>query len=217
MKGRELARRLADLSGFEDPSPDREQYPTPPELAANLLAVARVQGDLDHPVLDLGAGTGILAIGAALLGAPTVGLELDAGALATARENAARAGLDGPAGDAGRVDWIRADATDPPVCTESPASTVVTNPPFGAQRGNEGADRAFLSVAADVSAVSYSVHNEGSREFVEAFAADEGGTVTHAFRADLPIDRQFEFHTEDRRTIAAEVFRVEWTDRDESG
>ena len=209
MNRSELARRLGSLSGFTDPDPGREQYATPSELAAHLCSLADLQGDLDRPVLDLGAGTGILAIGAALLGARTVGVELDRGALATARENARGAGVDERAG------WVLGDATHPPACEDRP-TTVLTNPPFGAQRGNRGADRRFLEAAARVGTVSYSVHNEGSREFVDAFAADAGGAVTHAFGAELPIDRQFDFHTADSVTLRAEVFRIEW-DREREG
>jgi len=84
------------------------------------------------------------------------------------------------------------------------------NPPFGAQNGSEHADRGFLQTAADVSDVSYSVHNEGSREFVESFAEDEGGEVTHAFRAEMTLDRQFDFHTEDGKAHTVEIFRIAW-------
>ncbi|MUV58653.1 RNA methyltransferase, partial [Halogeometricum sp. CBA1124] len=47
-------------------------------------------------------------------------------------------------------------------------------------------------------------------EFVEAFAADEGGTVTHAFEATFSLDRQFEFHDEASKDIDTEVYRIEW-------
>lgn len=204
MNRSELERRLSALSGFADPDPDREQYPTPPDLAAHLCSLADLQGDLDRPVLDLGSGTGILAIGAALLGARAVGVELDRTAVATARENAREAGV------TDRVGWVLGDGGRPPACPGR-GVTVLTNPPFGAQRGNRGADRRFLDAAAGLAAVSYSVHNGGSREFVEAFAADHGGTVTHAFAADLDVDRQFAFHTAERVTLDAEVFRIEWS------
>jgi len=84
------------------------------------------------------------------------------------------------------------------------------NPPFGAQNRNRNADRGFLATASRVAAVSYSVHNAGSREFVEAFAADNGGEVTHAFAADFAIEAQFDHHTDASRDIDAEVYRIEW-------
>jgi len=202
---RALERTLADLEGFEEPRVDLEQYPTPADLAANLLHLADLQGDIaGRTVFDLGAGTGILAIGAALRRAGrAVGIERDVDALAVARRNASRVE------PAVAVDWIRGDATRLPLCPDSPV-TVVMNPPFGAQRGRRHADRAFLETAAEIGGVSYSIHNAYSHDFVEAFAADEGGTVTHAFAAILDVGRQFPFHEEETRAIDVEVFRVEW-------
>lgn len=202
---RSLARRLEDVEDFTDPSVELEQYLTPPELAANVLHVAALQGDLSgRTVLDLGTGTGMFAVGASFADPSplrVVGLDRDAAALETARENARRVG-DGP------IDWIRADATRPPLaCSDA---TVLSNPPFGAQRGRRHADRAFLESARDLGRVSYTVHNRGSQGFVESFAADEGGAVTHAFRAAFPVDRRFAFHDDEERELAVEVFRIEW-------
>ena len=202
---RALEGELAVVAGFDDPTASLEQYPTPADVAAHVVHLADLRGDVaDRTVLDLGAGTGMFSLGAALRGAArVVGVELDPDALAVARENERRLDPSTP------VDWLRADATRAPLCPET-AVTVLMNPPFGAQAGNEGADRAFLETAAEVAAVSYSVHNEGSREFVEAFVADAGGEVTAAFRGLLAVERQFDFHGADRRELPVEVFRVVW-------
>ncbi|SDR41957.1 METTL5 family protein [Natronobacterium texcoconense] len=199
---RTLARELESIADFSDPSPDLEQYLTPPEIAAHLCHLAGLQGDLERPVADLGTGTGMLAVAASLAGAQrVVGVDVDPDALAVARDNAAQVG--------GDVDWIVGDVTRPPLSPDADV-TVVSNPPFGAQRGNRHADREFLETARTIASVSYTIHNEGSQEFVESYAADEGGEVTHAFRAPFPIERRFEFHTEARETLEAEVFRIEW-------
>jgi putative methylase len=205
MSKRALERRLGGLAGFADPRIDLEQYPTPASLAAQMVHRAGLQDDLSgRTVVDLGAGTGIFALGAAARGAGrVVGLELDPDALATARENEQAFDPEAP------VDWVVADATRPPLSISGP-TTVISNPPFGARDGNEGADRAFLAAAVDLADVSYSVHNAGSQAFVEAFVADEGGTVTHAYEAAFPVDRQFPFHTDERRELTVEVYRVEW-------
>jgi putative methylase len=190
---RALERRLADVRGFEHPLAELEQYPTPAGIAAQLVHLADLQGDLSGVVVDLGTGTGMLALGAAFRTPDRViGLDRDPAALATARANERR--VDPPT----EVDWLLGDGGR------------LMNPPFGAQRGNEGADRRFLDAARGFADVIYSIHNAGSREFVEAFVADHGGEITHAYELALDVDRQFEFHEEERRTITAECYRSSW-------
>ncbi|GAB3694064.1 METTL5 family protein [Halorubrum pallidum] len=203
---RSLAAKLGVVTGFENPQAALEQYPTPPELAAHVVHLADLHGDVDgRTVLDLGTGTGMLALAAALRGPARVfGVELDRAALATATQNERRVAASAP------IHWVQADATRLPLSVPDPV-TVVMNPPFGAQDGNRNADRGFLSTAGRVADVSYSLHNAGSQEFVDAFVSDEGGEVTHAFAADFAIDAQFDHHTEASRDIDAEVYRIEWT------
>lgn len=201
---RTVARRLEAVDDFSDPTPALEQYRTPAEIAAHILHVAALQGDLaGATVVDLGTGTGMFAVGAAL-GDPSqvVGVDVDPSALERAREN------ESEVGPTTSIEWVLGDVSTLPLSTSG--ATVLSNPPFGAQRGNRHADRAFLDAARSIGAVSYTIHNEGSESFVESFAADAGGTVTHAFRATIPLANRFAFHEERRRTIEAEVFRIRW-------
>jgi putative methylase len=200
-----LAQQLAVVAGFEDPRVDLEQYRTPPDLAAHIVHTADLHGDVeDRTVVDLGTGTGMLALGAVLRGPDSVvGLDLDPGPLTTASDNERRVAARAD------VEWVLGDATSVPLCPDGP-TTVLMNPPFGAQSGNEHADRGFLATAAEIADVSYSVHNAGSEAFVESFAADEGGEVTHAFEAEFDLPRQFDFHDDDSRAVTVEVFRIEW-------
>ncbi|MDT3435053.1 METTL5 family protein [Haloarcula sp. 1CSR25-25] len=202
-----LAQQLAVVAGFDNPRASLEQYRTPPDLAAHLVHTADLQGDIQgRTVVDLGCGTGMLALGAALRSpARVVGLDIDPAPLSTARGNERRVG------STTSVSWVRADATRAPLCPPVAETTVVMNPPFGAQSDNEHADRRFLETAAAIAGVSYSIHNEGSRSFVESFAADNGGEVTHAFETEFDLPRQFEFHESDRQAITAEVYRIDWT------
>jgi putative methylase len=195
------------VAGFDDPRVDLEQYRTPPELAAHLIHRADLEGDIDgRTVVDLGCGTGMLALAAALRGPRrVVGVDIDPGPLATARRNRRRVGT------SAAVSWVRADATAAPLRRlDGGDTTVVMNPPFGAQAGNEHADRGFLATAARIAGVSYSIHNADSADFVEAFAADNGGEVTHAFAAEFDLPRSFEFHEADSRALDVEVFRISW-------
>jgi len=69
MKLKQLEMILQRVGGFPRPQAALEQYQTPAPLAARLLYHALMKGDIEgKQVCDLGCGTGILAIGAALLG-----------------------------------------------------------------------------------------------------------------------------------------------------
>lgn len=199
-----LARELGAVDGFQDPTVALEQYHTSAEVAAHLVHLADLQDDLaGETVVDLGCGTGMLALGAAIRGpARVVGLELDAGALDTARANERRVGTATP------VAWILGDAGHLPLRLDD--ATVLSNPPFGAQRGSEHADRRFLERAREIGRVSYTVHNAGSEAFVESFVADAGGAITHAFAATLELPKQYDHQTEASRDLDAEVYRIEW-------
>ena len=93
MRKKELEIILESLSTFENPKIELEQYVTPSPLAAEIAINASLFGDLDT-VADLGCGTGILGIAAALLGAKVIGFDIDLEALKIARRNAQNLGLD---------------------------------------------------------------------------------------------------------------------------
>jgi len=205
MKLRQLEMALQRCAGFEKPRAAWEQYQTPATLAARLLYDAYMNGDIKGKgVCDLGCGTGILAIGAALLGAKTVrGIDLDPAAIRTAKENAALLG--------GDVEFIAADiaGSDAAGIPEriGPCDTVVMNPPFGAQKQNVHADRPFIDCALAVAPVTYGIFNTGSTAFVEAYIAGKAA-VTGKVSGTFPIKRSFAFHTKDVQDITIEILRI---------
>lgn len=202
-KGR-LERTLATLQLFDHPRIDLEQYPTPPEIAAHLVVIMDANRDIiNQTIVDLGAGTGLLSIGTAF-GNPNrvIAIEVDHAAIDIARQNERVA--DCPVA----IDWVRANVLCDPLCVSD--AVVVMNPPFGAQQTRRHADKEFLHVAKRIGSVSYSFHNEGSRDFIDAFTADTGGTVTHAWSVMFDLARQFEFHTDEISTIPVELYRIEW-------
>lgn len=219
---RALARALEGLEDFEEPRADLEQYMTPADLAASIVHEAALRDDLrERTVVDLGTGTGILAIAAREHGpARVIGLDVDRSALAVARRNAGEFAAPPDASESPGegpirrppIEWIRADVRQHPLQVET--ATVLSNPPFGAQDGRRHADRAVLEACAGIARVSYTIHNAGSEGFVEAFTADNDGTVEAAYAAELPIDRRFDFHDRDRATIPVEVYRIRWDGED---
>jgi putative methylase len=198
-----LETQLAVVAGFDSPDIRLEQYRTPPEIAAAVVHRADLEGDIaDRQVVDLGCGTGMLALGAALRGASTVvGVDIDPEPLRTATANAKKVGARTAVG------WVCADARLAPL---GRVDTVVMNPPFGSQQAGRHADRGFLETAAAIADVSYSIHNAGSEGFIEAFVDDADGTIEAAFGATLTVPATYEFHTADSATIEAEVYRISW-------
>ncbi len=186
---------LERLEGFSAPDPRLEQYATPAPIASELLYSALLRGDLEGTVCDLGCGTGILAIGAALLGAGSVvGIELDGSALKTAEENARRLGVD--------IELVRGEVAS--IALKN-VSTVIMNPPFGAQKGSSG-DRAFLSKATETADVVYSIHNAGSEGFIRRFV--EPCKVEEVKRIAFPLKRSFKFHSREVKFIEVELYRI---------
>ncbi|MDD1711561.1 MAG: METTL5 family protein [Methanoregulaceae archaeon] len=200
MKLRQLEMRLEGLKSYQNPSPGREQYQTPAPLAARLLHHAYMQGDIaGRSVCDPGCGTGILSIGAALIGAVKVtGLDIDSDAIRIAEENAAQAGV--------HPQFICGDITDPGCIRQIPAcDTVVMNPPFGAQAAH--ADRPFIETALVIGQVVYGIFNAGSRSFIEGYIG-ERATMEEVVAAQFSIRRTFAFHTRDIREIPVEIIKL---------
>jgi putative methylase len=201
MKLKRLEMTLQRLAGFTRPRPSLEQYQTPAPLAARLLYHALMNGDITAKrVCDLGSGTGVLAIGAALLGAESVvGIEIDERAVGTARANADLLAAD--------VEFMVADTNDPSLPdTVGSCDTVIMNPPFGAQKAH--ADRPFIDLALRLAPVTYGIFNAGSTPFVESYTKSRG-KITGRVGGSFPIKRTFSFHTKDVQEIEVEILLLE--------
>lgn len=85
------------------------------EMAGRLVASAPIQDDT--AVLDIGCGTGSVAIAAARAGASVTGVDITPELLDRAQENAALAGQSD-------IDWYEADATELPFDTDRFAVTL---------------------------------------------------------------------------------------------
>jgi putative methylase len=197
MKLRQLEMALEQLEGFSAPDPGKEQYRTPATLAARLLFHAWSRGDIDGKrVIDLGCGTGVLSVGAALLGAEEViGVDIDPGALQVAKRNAEALEV--------AVRVIPGDLADPALVGKLPAGdTVVMNPPFGAQKTH--ADRPFIDAALRLAPVSYGIFNAGSRSFLTAYIQGRG-VVDEVVSGTIPLKKTFSFHTRDVQEIPVEI------------
>ena len=200
MKLKHLEMTLQRIAGYSHPRAALEQYQTPAPLAARLLYHALMKGDIEgKTVCDLGCGTGVLAIGAALLGADCVrGIDSDPQAVKGAIANAALLEAD--------VEFIVADVRDAalPGLLES-CDTVIMNPPFGAQKAH--ADRPFIDLALSIAPFTYSIFNAGSTQFIETYTA-ERAEIDERVGGVFPIKRTFAFHTQDVQEIGVEILRL---------
>lgn len=195
MRLNDIERALATISPHPSPRADLEQYATPADVAAPLLFEARALGDIEgRRILDLGCGTGVLAIGAALLGASSVvGIDVDAASVNVARAAAERLGA--------VAEFLVGDVAS----CDAPADTVIMNPPFGAQR--KGADRPFLDAAFRLAPVVYTMHGAATRAFVESYASDAGFARTHAWRMAMTLKHQYRHQSRASADVEVVAFR----------
>jgi putative methylase len=197
LKKKELEIALQKVDPFAAPNPSDEQYPTPASIAADMLFLAYSQGDIAGlKVADLGCGTGMLAIGAALLGARSVlGLDKDQAALSIAKENAEKVGV--------RIELIKGDVSE----FKEKVDTVVMNPPFGSQRRH--ADRPFLNQAMEVAEVVYSLHNAITQDFLIEMVAAAGSQAEVLKRYKLEIPHTFAFHRKANKDVEVLLLRIQ--------
>jgi len=198
VKQKELEMLLQKVGPHPRPSPELEQYSTPAIIAAEVLFLAHGLGDIEgRKVVDAGCGTGILAIGAKLLGASdVVAVDVDEVALEAAMRNASALGVD--------ICLLTMDfALFPEMC-----DTVVMNPPFGAQKGNLHADVEFLDHAAGIANVIYSFHKAETRDYMLRRLDGLGRKVTHELRFKFPIPHMFDFHRSEVQQVDVVLLRI---------
>jgi putative methylase len=202
VRKRDLERALSQIEAHPLPNAYLEQYTTPSIVAAETLYLAAYMHDdiIDKTVMELGCGTGRLAIGAALLGAREVfGVDVDRVAVRVAQKNAEKLGVKE------KTHWIAADID----VVEGTFDAVLQNPPFGVQR--KRADRRFITKSLELSSTIYSFHKggESNREFIKRFIEGHGGRVTNIFPLKMEIPRMFKFHTKKKKITNVDLYRIE--------
>jgi len=180
---------LSSLEGFSRLKVRLEQYVMDGKIGAEIIWNAFMRGDIEGKIVgDLGCGTGILGIGALLLGAKSVlFVDIDEDALIVAKSNLAKAkSEDNGLGDAV---FLCKDVGE----FDTKVDTVLQNPPFGVKK--KGNDRIFLEKAISCGDVVYHVGKVEGDEFVKRFAEGKNMKVSARWDFDYPIKASYNFHT----------------------
>jgi putative methylase len=212
---------LSRVEPHPSPTPSLEQYTIPPDVAATMLYIAAYTNDdiVGKTVVDLGCGTGRLALGAAFLGAKqVVGVDMDKTAVKVAFENSVRTKLER------KVRWVAADID----VIRGNFDTVLENPPFGVQK--KRADRKFLEKALEVGTVTYSFHKSPTEDktllkelkanktniaqvaptpFLRDFIEKRGGRIRAVYGTVMTIPHIFNFHTKRKHEFVVNLYVIE--------
>ena len=200
----QLAIILSKLEVFSDPKVKAEQYVTDSEAAASALWNANLLGDIEGKVIaDLGCGTGILGIGAMLLGARRILLiDSDEGALKIAKNNILKPESEGLLYKAS-FELINRDIHEVSIKTD----IVIQNPPFGTKIKHQ--DAVFLEKAIETAPVVYSFHKSESKGFLDRLSSKKNAKMTHEWHFRLPLKATFSFHRRQIHRIDVSCFRFE--------
>jgi len=180
------------LKSIPNPKVELEQYEIPGELAAQILNIAYLSGDLKNKIIvDFGCGSGKLAIGSLLMGAKKViGIDKDENVLKITEDNIKIAEDLTKQKIHNKINLICEDISN----WKEEVDTVIQNPPFGIQSLH--ADRLFVKKALECGKKIYSLHRhyEKSRDFLKKLIEQNDGKVEKIIKFKYRIPYMFKFH-----------------------
>lgn len=192
---------LSGLEQLQSKSLELEQYATDGDLAARWLTDISAFGDLQEgcTVADLGAGNGVLGLGALALGAGSAILvEADQTACDTAQFNAEKMGF------ADSVEVIQASIGTDSIELDS-VDVAISNPPWGRQ--SPKADRPFLDTILSDRVPSHLMHS-AEASHIEPMFKDQGWSVERYGKADFALPAVYSHHSRERGKTRAAFWRL---------
>ena len=201
MRVRSLAILLSRLAPHPSGFVELEQYATGGDLAARWLADIAAFGDLPRGcmVADLGAGNGVLGLGALAMGAGrAILVETDQAACDVAKSNAESMGF------SESVEVFHTTIGSDPIDLGS-ADVVISNPPWGRQTPR--ADRPFLEAMIVAAAPAHLLHSAEATHIQPLFE-DAGWSAEKYGEADFALPAAYSHHSRQRGRTRAAFWRL---------
>lgn len=203
MNKKELSFLLSKLKTFNDSKIKLEQYQTECEIAASILWMAYMNGDIVKKILaDFGCGTGIFGIGALILGAKKVFfVDVDKEAIEIAKENVIL--MEEVVKKEFNFEFLNQDVK----IFKHKVDVIVENPPFGVKK--EHADKEFLEKAMEIGNKIYSIHKIESKNFIDKLAKDNDFSQELIWEFEFPLKKIKSYHKKKVYNVEVGLWRLE--------
>ena len=199
MKLKNIISDLESLETFSSPKDYLEQYQTPASVAGEMIHyISNNYSIQNYSIADLGCGTGILGIAAALCGCKNVFLfDIDEEALEIAKNNVESLELND------NIQIIQTDVNQLRLCKKLNKffDLVITNPPFGI-RSENGADVEFLKTASYLcNNTFFSLHKFSTVNFLKKFYNKNGISDIKSFKIEYNLPKTYKFQKKKEKNI----------------
>jgi putative methylase len=202
---KQLAILLSKLQVFEKPKPELEQYPLDGESASIILWTACQNKDIENKIIaDLGCGTGILGLGALLLGAKKVYfIDKSEAAIRKAKQNLHSLESETNSHLQDKAVWLIGDIS----LFMNKVHTIIQNPPFGTKK--EHADKIFLEKALEIGKVIYSIHKTITLDFIRSLIKKRKHEIKDEIRLEVQLKKTMPWHKKEIQRIDVTCLRIE--------
>lgn len=180
------------IDDFKEPKIKFEQYMTPPEIAAFMIHYAWMKGEIENKkIIDIGAGTGMLGIGAAFLGGDVTMIEIDKDAYEILKNNVAKTDHE--------IRLINKNIFD--FDFDEEYDTALINPPFGIKSENKDMD--FIVEASKISKHIFSIHDgsESNINNIKSLFEKNNLEIIESLIMDFSLKSTYPWHEEKNKIL----------------
>ena len=180
------------IDDFKEPKIKFEQYMTPPEIAAFMIHYAWMKGEIENKkIIDIGAGTGMLGIGAAFLGGNVTMIEIDKDAYEILKNNVAKTDHE--------IRLINKNIFD--FDFDEEYDTALINPPFGIKSKNKDMD--FIVKASKISKHIFSIHDgsESNINNIKSLFEKNNLEIMESLMMDFSLKSTYPWHEEKNKIL----------------